>query len=332
MSRPRLLSGLIPTSSLEFTFASDIITSQSTVYVLYDSTSIDTEYVTETVTNTYVVTATDIATATEVEVTTLSFEVAGKVRRSLANDIANPQSGRSLIASSTIPMITFAARPKQGSSEKVSVIASTESVHYLARRQAETTTIILYSTDSEMPTLLVASVSDSTEYSTTTVTEVNTSTLALGAQTTVHVTSTYIVTGSSSASSSGTSSSDSAPTGTASSNDKSTSRWGGLSSEAAAGIAIGAAAGALLLAGVVALYVHRHRQQKQTGASMGGPPPRCDPSLTLPGSDNNHTDKLAPSAVDDPASRPVSSLPAYDILPHGSDQQIYHEVDGRMID
>jgi hypothetical protein len=280
-----------------------------------------------------VVTATNVATATKVEVTTITAQGANKARGILQTDIASPESTPSPFVLSTSHDCQSITRGDREAVEQNPITVFFEPSSGLARRQAITTTDIVYTTVYVTTTISTLLVIDSTDYVTSTATEQVTTTLALNAQTTVHVTSTYTVS-STSSTDAATSSTASASTGAGraiSSHDNSTDGGGGgLGGGAVAGIAVGAAAGALIVAGIVAFCMYKHRKKRRAEALAAGPVQR-DSGMFSPASDTHHSDKMAPAAAYDPRSSHMAYQHDYHAVPGVTDQQVYHEADGRMV-
>lgn len=303
------------------------VTSEYSVYITLYSTTFDTEVITETITRTHVVTESNVATATEVQVTTITSHPANEARHLLTTDVANPQSAPYPVPSSTYhgDVSSFRNDP-----EKNPITTYFEPSRDLRRRQAITSTDIVVETITLTITVSVTSVIDSTIFTTTTTIDDITTTSALNAQTTVQVTSTYTFSDTPRAS---TSTSSSNPTGASTLPQDSSNGDGGrsgLGGGAVAGIAIGTAAGALIIAGLIAFFLYRRRQKTRPEAYMPATPGQgAYPFSPIP---DQYQDKMAPAAAYDPRSRPVSLPYDYDPVPNGAVPQIYHEVDGRMLE
>ena len=268
-------------------------------------------------------------------------------RRLLMDGMASPRLTASHITASTDSVNpNTIPDDKQKRHEQSPITVFGHASHRLGRRQAETTTLIIYETVYETTTLTLTSVVVETDYTTSSTTEEVTSKSALGAQTTIHVTSTLIITMSAATVPGSSSSSSSAADGIGSTQDSGNSgsdgidstqdsgnsgSGGGLGRGSVAGIAIGAAAGTLVLAGIVAFCVYRQRKRRKSDAPMGVPPLQRDSSVILPSSDGSHHDKLAPAAAYDPSSRPVSYQHQYYAIPNSNEESLHHEADGRMI-
>ena len=313
------------------------------MYVTYYSTSYATVLVTETITNTNAVTATDVATATVVTVVTVSISGANKARRLVSTDIAIPPSRFSPIASSTSRPVPHNTQCDYEEIDLNAITAYSALNRGLARRQAITSTDVVYTTVYVTTTVELTSVIASTIYSTSTLVEEVTTTSALNAQTTVQVTSTFTASDSPSTTSAPVAQTTVQVTSTftVGSSSLTGGNSSGLSGGDVAGIAVGAVAGALIIAAILGLCIYRNcKKSTEEAATVRAPattPVQSDPSLSstvLPPSEQRYSDKMGPTTPYHPRSTTLPYQYDYYPVPAAADQQRqqqYHEADGRML-